>query len=51
MRDVRMQLLLGVAMRRLIASRPYLSGYRGALLGMTWLASRVVETVDVADRA
>ena len=35
----------------LITSLPYLSGYRGASLGMTWLASRVVETVDVGVRA
>ena len=34
-----------------ITSLPYLSGYRGASAGMTWLALRVVETVEVGERA
>jgi hypothetical protein len=41
----------GAATGKIIDAALHLSGYRGASLGMTWLASRVVETVDVGEKA
>jgi hypothetical protein len=48
--DVRMRPPLRVVVRARTSLR-YLSGYKGASLGMTWLESGVVETVDVEVRA